>query len=898
MYVLFGIIGAIIGAFVGQGVAGSVAGFAIGVLWARTSLLRDELDQALRRLDATTTPASIIPIAEPAAVSADDVTPWPEATAPGMGQPAIVPPPMPAEPVAADRPPSVPPPMAPLPEAPADPTRGERLAQAIKGWFTEGNVPVKVGMLVLFAGVAAFLKYATDAGLLRVPLPVRLMLVALFAIAGTAFGWFQRDRRRAFALSLQGGSIGVLVMTVFAAYRLYGLIGPLPAFALLVIFVGGLGMLAVLQDALALAVLGLVAGFAAPIIASSGQGSHEALFTYYAVLNLGILGIAWKKAWRVLNVLGFVATFGVGTAWGVLKYNAGLFSSTEPFLVLFFLLYLAAPWLHVMRSPDRRRAVLDGCLMFGNPIACLVLQAALLDWAPMPLALSALVAAAIYVGIAFALRHREDMRLLRDTWAVLAVAFATVAVPLALSASATAAVFALEGAGLIWLGFRQSRRLSRWMGVLLQVAAAGAWLLAAMLDDRDRWALLNGHFIGAMLIVAGGALGAWQFDRHGRSQGVSSIARVGLALWALLWWDIGVGREIGRHLQGAGNLAAWIALAGVTAWVIGEASRRVRKLDLGLTLAFLVPVIFLLLVFMAQAADDRHVQPFSGYALLAVIVAGIAGWFAMRAIRDGHRVAVVAANVLWWARWLALVAVATDVAIGTSVALGPGWVAAMFGAPTLLLTAALLWWPRPVMAPLPTSTTALRLMLGGVLLAGTAIIGLALLGNAGGVRPLPFVPLLNPVDLLLVAVGVLVFRGMSDPLAPVGLRRIRPPIVAAWVFMLATSATLRAVHQLGGVPWSGALMGSSLAQLSLTVVWSAVGVLAWVAGSRRGQRTLWLAGACIMGLVLAKLLLVDRDHLGNLFGIGSFMAYGLLCTLVGYLAPAPPRQIAESPHAS
>ena len=41
---------------------------------------------------------------------------------------------------------------------------------------------------------------------------------------------------------------------------------------------------------------------------------------------------------------------------------------------------------------------------------------------------------------------------------------------------------------------------------------------------------------------------------------------------------------------------------------------------------------------------------------------------------------------------------------------------------------------------------------------------------------------------------------------------------------------------------------------------------------------------------------------GNLFGIASFIAYGLLCTVIGYLAPAPPRQAAveppESSHAS
>jgi uncharacterized membrane protein len=85
------------------------------------------------------------------------------------------------------------------------------------------------------------------------------------------------------------------------------------------------------------------------------------------------------------------------------------------------------------------------------------------------------------------------------------------------------------------------------------------------------------------------------------------------------------------------------------------------------------------------------------------------------------------------------------------------------------------------------------------------------------------------------------------------------------------------------------MASSSLAQMSLTVVWSVLGVLAWIGGSLRRQRMLWLAGAVTMGVVLLKLLFVDRGHLGNLFGISSFIAYGLLCTVIGYFAPAPPR---------
>ena len=37
----------------------------------------------------------------------------------------------------------------------------------VKRWFTEGNVPVKVGVIVLFLGVAALLKYAADQGWLQ-----------------------------------------------------------------------------------------------------------------------------------------------------------------------------------------------------------------------------------------------------------------------------------------------------------------------------------------------------------------------------------------------------------------------------------------------------------------------------------------------------------------------------------------------------------------------------------------------------------------------------------------------------------------------------------------------------------------------------------------------------------
>jgi uncharacterized membrane protein len=251
--------------------------------------------------------------------------------------------------------------------------------RAVQRWFTVGNVPVKIGMLVLLAGVASLLKYGADQGWFSMPPELKLAGVAAAALAALVFAWRKRASNRVFALSLQGGAIGVLLLVVFAAFKNFGMLPAGAAFALSIVLVASAGVLAVLQDARALAVFALLAGFLAPIWLSTGSGNHVALFSYYAVLNAAIVGIAWHKAWRILNLLGFVFTFGIGIAWGALDYSQAKYASTQPFLVLFFAMYLLIPILFARRRPVGRRDLIDGCLVFGMPLVAFSLQAGLLD---------------------------------------------------------------------------------------------------------------------------------------------------------------------------------------------------------------------------------------------------------------------------------------------------------------------------------------------------------------------------------------------------------------------------------------------------------------------------------------------------------------------------------------
>jgi len=62
-------------------------------------------------------------------------------------------------------------------------------------------------------------------------------------------------------------------------------------------------------------------------------------------------------------------------------------------------------------------------------------------------------------------------------------------------------------------------------------------------------------------------------------------------------------------------------------------------------------------------------------------------------------------------------------------------------------------------------------------------------------------------------------------------------------------------------------------------------------GARRRSRPIWIGGACLVGLVIVKLVLVDRTHLKDIYAIFGVLAVGGLLMIVGWFAPNPPKQI-------
>jgi uncharacterized membrane protein len=889
--------GALLGALGGAILGYIRRGQAAATLEARIAALEAAVEELRQRSAVSTAPA-----AAPASVPAAASIVLPDVPAEAMQAPAPlpVPEPMPVG-MQTDAAPVTPAPVTftnPVPEAAAGATREPPVPSPLEqawAWLTGGNALVRIGVIVLFFGVAFLLKYAYDHT--QIPIEARLAGVAIGAVAMLVLGWRLREAQPVYALAMQGGGVGLLYLVVFGAFRLFNLLPGEAAFALLVAIAVLSAALAVLQNAMSLAVLGVCGGFLAPVLASTGGDSHVMLFSYYAVLNLGVLGIALFRAWRPLNVLGFVFTFAIGTLWGARYYRPEYFDSTEPFLIVFFLQYLAIAVLFALRQAPQFRNYVDGTVVFGVPLVAFGLQSQLVKEIEYGAAWSAVALSAAYLLLAWRLyqRHTETLRMLVEAFLALGVIFATLAIPLAFDGRWTSAAWALEGAAAYWVGARQGRRLPRIFGLLLQLAAGVAFVV----DSRREYAdlpILNSYYLGCLFIAFAGLFSNRTIERHFEKAGHFAMqVSIGVFLWGLAWWLFAGLHEIDRHVapdMRAG--AALLFLAGTCAafslaWSRGWVIARFPALALA-------PVMLAVFAFLVGEHHSGH--PLAGLGWLAWPVALGLHWNILRrheGTQGAYRGFSHAAGV-----WLLAAVGAWEVGwqIDRLVEGNRVWpLIAWALVPGALLAALALRGPD-VAWPVARHPRAYFWIGAGPLAA--CLLGwtvYANFSNDGNPAPLPYVPLLNPLDiaqLFAFATLALWWRTlrMNDPAAIEGWPPSAPRVlIGTGLFLFANGVLLRTIHAWTDIPYRlDVMLRQDLVQVALSIFWTVLALVSMVVATRRSLRVLWFCGAGLMAVVVVKLFLVDLAKVGGVERIVLFIAVGVLMLVIGYFSPLPPKE--------
>lgn len=770
------------------------------------------------------------------------------------------------------------------------------LIDGLVRWFQTGNLFLRVGILVLFFGVAFLIKYAVEREILVFTLQMRLLAIAVGAVVLLGLGGYLGRVRRDYGLLLQGAAIGMLYLDLYGAYQLYHL---MPAWVALsgLLLIGLLAAaLAIVQDAPALAWFGFAGGFLAPLAAGGIEQPHIALFGLYALLDGAILAVAWFKHWRALNLLGFGFSFGIAGVWGALRYTPELLATTQPFLILFFAFFVAITVLYTLRQPPRFKGWLDATLLFGTPALGFTYQVALVGHIEYAIAASAASLGLFYLLLALVIRPWADgLALLARAFQMLGVVFLSIAVPYALSEAQTAGIWALEGAGLVWIGARQRRPAVRALGLLLQAGAALA--LAYGYPYPSATAFLNPFYPAAAMLGVAGAVSAFWLDWSDSQeqvpdrQGWEHGGAAWLLLWGLAWW-LGAGLlQLWQFFPGARFPAALLIYAAVTGLLAEAAASlwpwpRLRRAQTALPLLGLVALVSSIGA-VAHPVSDGGATAWP--LLLATCWLLLArgepraphSWLLWGHLASGL---LLAAVLQWEVLWRLL----------EHWQLVEGWRVAAFAlVPAVLLQLAIHagGWP------LGRWRSAYALLLGGALAAVLAAWGVWSAASPGGSAPFFWLPVLNPADLMLALVLLTLYHWsrllhrrlqMSPTLADEPVIWI---LLGGLAFLWLNLVLLRVMHHWWGIAYTpAALLDSVPTQMAVSVLWGLTGVGLLLAARRAVSRPLWFSGAAVLAAVVTKLFVIDLAATGTLERIISFLAVGALLMGVGWFAQLPPRE--------
>jgi len=702
------------------------------------------------------------------------------------------------------------------------------------------RLPVWIGGLALVVGGIFLVRLSIEAGWLTPA--IRTALAALFAIALLVGSEAARripatsDDPR-IAQVLAGAGIASAYATLYLAAELYHLIGPATGFAIM-LAVTALGLFLALRHGPPTAVMALVGGFAAPLVAGYDAAGIGALLVYLGLFVAALLSLAIVRGWAWLALSALVAAFGWAGLLIALVPPAGM-GGIGAFLIALAIggsltapnaaparpWLRAAPLLVALVQMLALAPMLDFSVLAWSFYLTLSAAALFLAWRDATL-LPAAIGAALLVTLLVALGLAQGDN----------------ATPLALPVA-----LLLFGAG----GGAASRRAPGWAVVALAGTAApllAAQVVAPQMLPPIGWALTD----LALALAA-----AFLAHRHRDRAGQGDMGLVGGVAVAAL----GVGLAVAALLPPSlAPLAPLVALG-----VLLAAARFDDAIPQRLAL---FPIVILLALALPPLSDVAQ-------ALTVSLIWEELPYLPLPPAGDAARLLLIPALALFGAglwqrtlfgparRWVlpaaAAIAIAglyvlakQPLAIATPEAFrSRGFIERAILTDLTLLAGWLLWSRHR-----PLSRALVALALARILWFDLLGLNPALVPQEVG--PLP---LLNAATLHLALAAAIVWHLIGLP---------RRSLIAALLTLAATLATIRQIAHgslLTGPVGLTENGGYSAAMLALAILWLWRGIARHSADLRR-------FGLTLLTLTTLKVFLIDASALEGVLRILSFMALG------------------------
>ncbi len=799
-----------------------------------------------------------------------------------------------AEPAAPANWPSAAEPAAPPPPPASRPDMEQAIASR---WF------VWIGGAAIAIGGLLFVKYAYDNGLISPALQVVLGIVAGLVLVA-AGEWVRRKATTAaeqhtsyVPAALSAAGLATLFASIYAAYALYQLIAPLPAFFGLAAV--GLGALALSRwQGPLIAALGLIGSYVTPALIPSENPSAWSFFPYLLVILEASIMVLRGRNWWWLGYAAIAGSF----AWTLLWISGGPFEAADVWPVGLFALYLGLTAFFGLRG----RRILDeesGSLAQFATIT-----------PPLAIGLTGLLAGTVLLGTLLDhMNHATPALLFFAAAMAVLVAIAWLKRGVALLAPAAGLLMfialmawnevafhalALDEHGMwTWsnsFGTETSSFL-RWMllsataftlagiaGTLLKPSPVnwgalgggaallfvwGAWARTDFLLTEPLWAAIAGGF--ALLLLAGAATANRRADDSSSNLAAGLLAAGAAALLVM---------ALDRLFNGV-----WLTIAiAILAFVYALATRVLQPRLLGpITVALATLATARLFVSRELWTDDPTIAWGQHWVLYGYGLPAILFYAASRAMRGtGHQRSAVALEGISLGLAISLVSLELRVLIGGSV---------LYEKPRFLEMAAhILTWLGAAYGLMHRQRlySSFIAVWGARILIAVSVASIVLFSLLG----------LNPVvtedpvpgnivfnALLLAYLAPVILIGLiAMRLHTIGWQALRPAagvLALLLTFIYLTLETKRV--------FQGRLMqieSLSIAEsYAYSAVWLAFALALFVAGIRLGKQYIRMAGLGVMALVVLKVFAVDMSNLEGLYRIASFVGLGLCLVGIGWL---------------
>lgn len=411
--------------------------------------------------------------------------------------------------------------------------------------FVGENLISKIGIIITVIGVAIGAKYSIENNLIS-PL-TRIILGYLTGIGLLGVGMYLRDKYNSYSAVLVSGAMATMYFITFAAYGFYGIMPQNIAFGMMVIFTVFTVIAALQYDRIVIAHIALVGGYAIPMLLSDGSGRVEILFSYMAILNIGILAVAVKKYWKSLYYLAFGITWLMYLGWYVLEYSFSRhFGLAMTFAVIFFVIfYLTVLAYKLVQHEKFNRS--DIILLLINSFVFFGIGFTMLDRDPLDKYLGAftLANAVIHFGVGYLIfRQKLADKSLFYLVAGLVLVFVTMTVPVQLDGNWVTMIWIGEAVLLFWIGRSKSvptyEKMSYPLVILALISLIHDWQIgyAAVSGNMDFLPIFNIRFLTGLIVLAGIGWIYWFQQKQEYPGAISADSHAGQLILFLLGFAI------------------------------------------------------------------------------------------------------------------------------------------------------------------------------------------------------------------------------------------------------------------------------------------------------------------------------------------------------------------------